>query len=130
NGGRCIVAYVVTNFWIVNNTCFKNDLDTSESAFGSFEPNDSHDGYLINNIAVAYTGGHPPYEQGGTVTNVHYYADLFFGAANNYMQPDTTDKDRPQGGGADLGAHQHSPPAKRLWAFGISLNPNGRSWSK
>src|SRR5205814_4965569 len=29
NGGRCIVAYVVTNFWIVNNTCFRNDLDTS-----------------------------------------------------------------------------------------------------
>ena len=88
NGGRCIVAYVVTNFWIVNNTCFKNDLDTSESAFGSFEPNDSHDGYLINNIAVAYTGGHPPYEQGGTVTNVHYYADLFFGAANNFSYSD------------------------------------------
>src|SRR5207247_218110 len=63
NGGRCIVAYVVTNFWIVNNTCFKNDLDTSESSFGSFEPNDSHDGYLINNIAVAYQSGHPPYEQ-------------------------------------------------------------------
>src|SRR6267154_3466079 len=82
NGGRCIVAYVVTNFWIVNNTCFKNDLDTSESAFGSFEPNDSHDGYLINNIAVAYQSGHPPYEQGGTVTNAHYYANLYFGAAN------------------------------------------------
>src|SRR5690349_3408368 len=88
NGGRCIVAYVVTNFWIVNNTCFKNDLDTSESAFGSFEPNDSHDGYLINNIAVAYTGGHPPYEQGGTVTNVHYYADLYFGASNNFSYSD------------------------------------------
>src|SRR4029077_13851673 len=26
NGGRCIVAYVVTNFWIVNNTCYKNNL--------------------------------------------------------------------------------------------------------
>src|SRR5207244_1505384 len=88
NGGRCIVAYVVTNFWIVNNTCFKNDLDTSESSFGSFEPNDAHDGYLINNIAVAYTGGHPPYEQGGTVTNVHYYADLYFGAANNFSYSD------------------------------------------
>ncbi len=88
NGGRCIVAYVVTNFWIVNNTCFRNDLDTSESAFGSFEPNDSHDGYLINNIAIAYTGGHPPYEQGGTVTNVHYYADLYFGAANNFSYSD------------------------------------------
>ena len=88
NGGRCIVAYVVTNFWIVNNTCFKNDLDTSESAFGSFEPNDSHDGYLINNIAVAYQSGHPPFEQGGTVTNVHYYADLYFGAANNFSYSD------------------------------------------
>ncbi len=88
NGGRCIVAYVVTNFWIVNNTCFRNDLDTSESAFGSFEPNDSHDGDLINNIAVAYTGGHPPYEQGGTVTNVRYYADLYFGAANNFSYSD------------------------------------------
>src|SRR5437660_3844251 len=88
NGGRCIVAYVVTNFWIVNNTCFKNDLDTSESSFGSFEPNDSHDGYLIINIAVAYTGGHSPYEQGGTVTHVHYHADLFFGAANNFSYSD------------------------------------------
>src|SRR5437899_167248 len=88
NGGRCIVAYVVTNFWIVNNTCFKNDLDTSESSFGSFEPNDSHDGYLINNIAVAYQSGHPPYEQGGTVTNVHYYADLYFGASNNFSYSD------------------------------------------
>src|SRR5438477_720338 len=88
NGGRCIVAYVVTNFWIVNNTFFKNDLDTSESAFGSFEPNDAHDGYLINHSAVAYTGSHPPYEQGGTVTNVHYYADLFFGAANNFSYSD------------------------------------------
>src|SRR5438477_240790 len=88
NGGRCIVAYVVTNFWIVNNTFFKNDLDTSVFAFGSFYPNASHDGYLMNNIAVAYTGSHPPYEQGGTVTNVHYYADLFFGAANNFSYSD------------------------------------------
>ena len=60
NGGRCIVAYVVTNFWIVNNTCYSNDLDTSESGFGSIEPSDSHNGYIINNIAVAYTSGHPP----------------------------------------------------------------------
>ncbi|MGB7848254.1 MAG: Ig-like domain-containing protein, partial [Candidatus Acidiferrum sp.] len=88
NGGRCIVAYVVTNFWIVNNTCYENDLDTSENAFGSIEPNDSHDGYVINNIAVAYQSGHPPYEQGGTVTNAHYYANLYFGASNNFSYSD------------------------------------------
>jgi uncharacterized protein DUF4082/Big-like domain-containing protein/putative Ig domain-containing protein len=88
NGGRCIVAYVVTNFWIVNNTCFNNDLDTSESNFGSIEPSDSHNGYIINNIAVAYSAGHPPYEQSGTVTNTLYYADLFFGASNNFSYSD------------------------------------------
>ncbi len=88
NGGRCIVAYVVTNFWIVNNTCYNNDLDTSENGFGSIEPSDSHNGYIINNIAVAYTGGHPPYEQSGTVTSTLYYADLYFGASNNFSYSD------------------------------------------
>jgi hypothetical protein len=88
NGGRCIVAYVVTNFWIVNNTCYHNDLDTSEPNFGSIEPNDSHDGYIINNIAVAYQSGNPPYEQAGTVTNAHYYANLYFGASNNFSYSD------------------------------------------
>jgi hypothetical protein len=88
NGGRCIVAYVVTNFWIVNNTCFNNDLDTSESGFGSIEPSDSHNGYIINNIAVAYSTGHPPYEQSGTVTSTLYYADLSFGASNNFSYSD------------------------------------------
>jgi hypothetical protein len=88
NGGRCIVAYVVTNFWIVNNTCFNNDLDTSESGFGSIEPSDSHNGYIINNIAVAYSTGHPPYEQSGTVTNTLYFANLYFGASNNFSYSD------------------------------------------
>jgi hypothetical protein len=88
NGGRCIVAYVVTNFWIVNNTCYNNDLDTSESNFGSIEPSDSHNGYIINNIAVAYSTGHPPYEQSGTVTSTLYYADLYFGASNNFSYSD------------------------------------------
>jgi len=88
NGGRCIVAYVVTNFWIVNNTCYNNDLDTSENGFGSIEPSDSHNGYIINNIAVAYSTGHPPYEQSGTVTSTLYYADLSFGASNNFSYSD------------------------------------------
>ena len=88
NGGRCIVAYVVTNFWIVNNTCFNNDLDTSESGFGSIEPSDSHNGYILNNIAVAYSSGHPPYEQSGTVTSTLYHTNLYFGASNNFSYSD------------------------------------------
>src|SRR5439155_3086646 len=34
NGGRCIQAYVVTNIWVVNNTCYKNALDTLEAGIG------------------------------------------------------------------------------------------------
>jgi hypothetical protein len=88
NGGRCILGYVVTNFWFVNNICYKNDLDPSESNFGSFQASDSHDGYIINNIAVAWQSNHPPYEQSGTVSNLHYYANLYFGAANNFTYSD------------------------------------------
>jgi hypothetical protein len=90
NGGRCILGYVVTNFWFVNNTCYKNDLDTASNTpnFGSFQASDAHDGYMINNVAVAYAPGHPPYEQGGTVTNMHYYADLYFGASNDFSYSD------------------------------------------
>src|SRR5437660_4999 len=134
NGGRCIVAYVVTNFWIVNNTCFKNDLDTSESSFGSFEPNDSHDGYLINNIAVAYQSGHPPYEQGGTVTNVHYYADLYFGASNNFsysdpsqfLQADPLFLNPPS-----LGAGGYAnAPAPSLLSTGLTLLPTSPAYNR
>ncbi|PYX86541.1 MAG: hypothetical protein DMG70_00465 [Acidobacteria bacterium] len=88
NGGRCILGYVVTNFWFVNNTCYKNDLDTAEFNFGSFQASDSHDGYVINNIAVAWQSNHPPYEQSGTVSNVRYYTDLAFGASNNFSYSD------------------------------------------
>ena len=32
NGGRCIHAHIVTNFWIVNNTCYDNNLDPTLGA--------------------------------------------------------------------------------------------------
>src|SRR5256886_16719023 len=35
NGGRCIQANVATNFWFVNNTCYKNNLDPSLGNAGS-----------------------------------------------------------------------------------------------
>jgi hypothetical protein len=88
NGGRCIVAYVVTNFWIVNNTCYKNDLDTSEPGFGSIEASDSHNGYFVNNIAVAWESSNPTYEQRGTTSSLVYYTNLSFGASNNFSYSD------------------------------------------
>jgi hypothetical protein len=84
NGGRCIVAYVVTNFWIVNNTCYRNNLDPALGNAGAITTNDSHDGYIVNNIAVAYQSGHPPYEQVNSNSRILYYANMYFGAANNF----------------------------------------------
>jgi hypothetical protein len=88
NGGRCILGYVVTNFWFVNNTCYKNDLDTLENNFGSFTAADSHDGYMINNIAVAISSNHPSYEQSGPVSNLHYFQNLSFGSSPNFSPSD------------------------------------------
>jgi hypothetical protein len=88
NGGRCILGYVVTNFWFVNNTCYKNDLDILENNFGSFTAADSHDGYMINNIAVAISSNHPTFEQSGPVSNLHYFQNLSFGSSPNFSPSD------------------------------------------
>src|SRR5256885_7007115 len=84
NGGRCIHAFVVTNFWIVNNTCYKNNLDSTLGNAGSFSTSNSHDGYFINNISVAWNSNYPTYTQEGTNANINYYADLYFGSTPNF----------------------------------------------
>src|SRR6266850_4204266 len=88
NGGRCILGYIVTNFWFVNNTCYKNDLDTLENNFGSFQASNSHDGYMINNIAVAISSNHPTFEQSGPVSNLRYFQNLSFGSSPNFSPSD------------------------------------------
>lgn len=89
NGGRCIVAYVVTNFWIVNNTCYDNDLDSSLRNAGSIETNDAHDGYVINDISVVLSGDHPAYEQQNSNSRIFYYSNMYFGASPNFTYSDT-----------------------------------------
>jgi serralysin len=88
NGGRCIQANVVTNFWIVNNTCYKNNLDTSLGNVGSFTTQNSNNGYFINNIAVAGQSNNPSYDQESSNANIHYFADMYFGAPNNFSYSD------------------------------------------
>ena len=88
NGGRCIVAYVVTNFWIVNNTCYKNNLDPEVKNAGSLTTNNSKNGRFINNIAVAWKSDQPPYEQKNPNSDILYYSDSYFGASNNFVYSD------------------------------------------
>jgi hypothetical protein len=88
NGGRCIQANVVTNFWIVNNTCYKNDLDTSLGNVGSFTTQNSNNGYFINNIAVSVAGNNPSYDQESSNANIKYYADMYSGSSPNFSYSD------------------------------------------
>jgi hypothetical protein len=88
NGGRCIQANVVTNFWIVNNTCYKNDLDTSLGNVGSFTTQNSNNGYFINNIAVSAATNNPSYDQESSNANIKYYADMYSGSSNNFSYSD------------------------------------------
>jgi hypothetical protein len=84
NGGRCIQANGVTNFWFINNTCYKNNLDTSLGNAGSLVTQNSSNGYFINNIAEAVQSNNPSYDQEGTNTSIWYYADMYFGAPCNF----------------------------------------------
>jgi len=43
NGGRCMEAYVVSNFWMVHNTCHGNNLDSSIARSSSVDINNAHD---------------------------------------------------------------------------------------
>jgi hypothetical protein len=82
NGGRCIQALSTNNFWIVNNTCYKNGLDTRDR-FGSLVTQNASNGYFINNIAVGWNG-RPVYEQQGSASNVQYFANMYWNGANTF----------------------------------------------
>jgi hypothetical protein len=85
NGGRCIQSLNNINFWIVNNTCYKNNLDPSLGNAGSLTSQDSSNGYFINNIAVAWHTNNPSYDQEGSNSNISYYADMYFGSSPNFI---------------------------------------------
>jgi serralysin len=86
NGGRCVMAYTVTNFWIMNNTCYKNGLDISVNAVGSITTNNARDGYILNNIVVSNRGANPSYDQQNNNTNIHYYSNLNYGSHNELKE--------------------------------------------
>jgi hypothetical protein len=88
NSGRCIEAYVVSNFWIVNNTCYGNTLDSSIGRPSSINVNNSHDGYLVNNIAAPGTTASRCYDEENVTKNIHYYRNLCFGGSDEKGRSD------------------------------------------
>lgn len=101
NGGRCLIAFLVTNGWFVNNTCYKNTLDlrmgdqTSFSYVGEITSNQVLQSYFINNIAYAWTPSsktRQPYQwidnkafSNYPNDNVRYFKNIYFGGGGNYL---------------------------------------------
>src|SRR6266513_3593375 len=91
NGGQCIAANQVSNFWIVNNTCYKNGLDLSEEpSIGEFDSHDSTNGHFVNNISVAWQAAHPAYVQAGVNSDIYYFKNLYFGSSFGFACSDAT----------------------------------------
>lgn len=82
NGGRCLEAYTVTNFWFVNNTCYKNVLDLPDRTDASVTVNNSRDGYIVNNLVVAASASPPCYSEENRAEEIRYFANLCFGGSN------------------------------------------------
>ncbi len=87
NGGRCINVFVVTNIWIVNNTCYQNTLDLTQKGVGEITANNARDCVFINNIAYAWNNRYA-YQHAGKTDNVMYYKNLYFGGAYNFPNAD------------------------------------------
>lgn len=101
NGGRCIEANQVSNTWIVNNTCYVNNLDTNVAAgtAGSISSQKSSNTYFINNISVSWRPTNPPYELIQGSTGASFFTNLSWGGPCLF---DSTSTPPGSGSGADF----------------------------
>jgi hypothetical protein len=82
NGGRCIHTFIVTNVWVVNNTCYDNGLDMSEGGVGSIDSNDSSHEVFANNVVVTWDYMHPFIVQGTVGSAITFARNLIYGGVN------------------------------------------------
>jgi hypothetical protein len=83
NGGRCIQTYVVSNIWVVNNTCYDNGLDLSLGGVSSILSYNANNGYVVNNVVQTW-GNMPPFTVQGTINyNLIFSHNLIFGGINS-----------------------------------------------
>lgn len=83
NSGQCIANYTVANIWTVNNSCYKNSLNT-DSGFISyhaaeFGDNASELDYYVNNIAYAWKATTPPAFSSHRAIQATYFKNMYIG---------------------------------------------------
>jgi serralysin len=107
NGGRCIQNYTVTNIWVVNNTCYKNTLDTSIAGgtAGEIVDKASRDNWYVNNVVYSWESKNPAYKVESGSTGIRWYKNMYwvgglsgFAASgpNEFIQADPLFTDPPR----------------------------------
>ena len=69
NGRRCINLFHASNAWVVNNTCYKNDLDQYA---GEFQASYASGIYEVNNVSYAWSTNNP-YLDVAPLVDTHYH---------------------------------------------------------
>lgn len=81
SGGRCIHNLVVTNTWVVNNTCYSNSLDgrvADTGSVGEYTFQRAKNIYHVNNVVYAWTKGYT-YMQSNDSSNIRFHNNIAFG---------------------------------------------------
>lgn len=107
NGGRCIEANQVANAWVVNNTCYINNLDPNVAAgtAGSISSQNSSNTYFVNNISISWRATNPPYELLNGSAGANFFTNLAWGGSCFF---DATSTPPGSGTGTDFCAFPNS----------------------
>jgi hypothetical protein len=148
NGGYCIAVNAkITNFWIVNNTCKKNNLDLNEPSYGSFVANASSNGFYFNNISYVWESAAAnayPYAQENTNTNIGYFFNQYDGRSDgaccktfssqsyqNFFGEDPKFANHPYVDATAEGQYATArPPAQSPPDLGLTLSSNSPAYNQ
>jgi hypothetical protein len=83
NGGSCIEDFVVTNVWIVNNTCYDNGLDLGLGDIGNIISHNASNEKFVNNVVHSW-GKRPAFAVVGAInTNLVFSHNLIQGGTSS-----------------------------------------------
>jgi hypothetical protein len=82
NGRRCISSRYASRIWMVNNTCYKNDLALPAGEFQFYLTTEN---YAVNNLSYAWND-RPPYLDGAPLVDNHYHYNQWIASSTGQPQ--------------------------------------------
>jgi hypothetical protein len=120
NGGRCIHNFHVQHVWVVDNTCYKNGLDSRVASNGEFVEggSDTADIHSLDNVALAFKGYRYFIPSGAVET---YTANDGYGGSVGVAQQFSVDPQFSAAPPVDPTLDQQQASALPPWQLGNAL---------